>query len=305
MNWPVCSGTEVRLRQQQSDDGSFSLWSDEFGQAFHSSRGALKEARETFLRPAALDRFAAGSTLKVLELCVGTGTNTAALIEACQERELHLTWWGLEMDQRPLQLALADQQFRRQWKASTLQVLHEHAAAIHWGDARQSLLALQSQLIGTCDLVIHDAFSPSVCPQLWSHEFLALVSRSLAPHGRLTTYCSAAAVRQSLMDHKLELAGLRPPAGSASHQWSGGTVASPSPLEMAEPLVKLSTMEIEHLQTRAAEPYRDPTGQDTAEQILKQRRDRQQGGDRLSTSAWRRRWQQGKGRRNAGRFPAS
>ena len=153
--------------------------------------------------------------------------------------------------------------------------------------------------------MIHDAFSPSVCPQLWSHEFLALVSRSLAPHGRLTTYCSAAAVRQSLMDHKLELAGLRPPAGSASHQWSGGTVASPSPLEMAEPLVKLSTMEIEHLQTRAAEPYRDPTGQDTAEQILKQRRDRQQGGDRLSTSAWRRRWQKGKGRRNAGRFPPS
>ena len=64
-----------------------SPWSDEFGQAFHSSRGAIKEARETFLNPAALDRFAAGSTLKVLELCVGIGTNTAALIEACQANQ--------------------------------------------------------------------------------------------------------------------------------------------------------------------------------------------------------------------------
>ena len=305
MNWPDCSGADAQLKPRLSDDGSFSLWSEDFGQAFHSARGAIQEARETFVNPAGLERLAPGSTVTVLELCVGTGTNTAVLLEACQQFDLRLQWWGLEVDRQPLQLAFANQAFRQQWSAATLQALKEQTATIHWGDARHTLQTLSGQLAGRCDLVIHDAFSPSVCPQLWSLEFLGLVSHCLAPQGRLTTYCSAAAVRQSLREHHLHLAGLKPPAGSASHQWSGGTVASPSPLPVMAPLVQLSVMEQEHLQTQAAVPYLDPTGQAGAAEIQQQRRQQQQSSGRLSTSAWRRRWQQGEGLRNAGRFPPS
>ena len=186
-----------------------------------------------------------------------------------------------------------------------MEALEERTASIHWGDARQTLRELQQPLAGRCDLVIHDAFSPGVCPQLWSLDFLERVSQCLAPQGRLTTYCSAAAVRHSLQDCGLHLAGLRPPAGSASHQWSGGTVASPTVLPLGEPLLAFSQMEQEHLQTQAALPYRDPTGQASAAEIQEQRRQQQQSSGRLSTSAWRRRWQQGDGLRNAGRFPPS
>ena len=305
MNWPDCSGAEGLLKPCRCKDGSFSLWSEDYGQAFHSERGAIQEAQDTFLAPAGLERFAPGSTLRVLELCVGTGTNTAVLLEACQQRQLQLQWWGLELDPQPLQLALADQRFQQQWRHHTVEALKQRTASIHWGDARQTLRGLQSQLVGRCDLVIHDAFSPGVCPQLWSLEFLALVSQCLAPQGRLTTYCSAAAVRQSLLTHGLQLAGLKPHAGSARHQWSGGTVASPSELPLAEPLVALSLMEQEHLRTQAAVPYLDPTGQGTAAEIQEQRRQQQQSSGQLSTSAWRRRWQQGEGLRNAGRFPPS
>ncbi|MGB0277805.1 MAG: hypothetical protein ACPF98_03410 [Prochlorococcaceae cyanobacterium] len=57
--------------------------------------------------------------------------------------------------------------------------------------------------------------------------------------------------------------------------------------------------------TQAAVPYLDPTGQGTAAEIQEQRRQQQQSSGQLSTSAWRRRWQQGEGLRNAGRFPPS
>ena len=112
-------------------------------------------------------------------------------------------------------------------------------------------------------------------------------------------------MRQSLLANGLQLAGLNPPAGSASHQWSGGTVASPTVLPLGEPLLAFSQMEQEHLQTQAALPYRDPSGQARAAEIQEQRRQQQQSSGRLSTSAWRRRWQQGEGLRNAGRFPPS
>ena len=90
MNWPDCSGAEGLLKPCRCKDGSFSLWSEDYGQAFHSERGAIQEAQDTFLAPAGLERFAPGSTLRVLELCVGTGTNTAVLLEACQQRQLQL-----------------------------------------------------------------------------------------------------------------------------------------------------------------------------------------------------------------------
>ena len=94
MIWPACGaeppaegcgdaeGTEAaNLKILRGGDGSFSLWSARFAEAFHSGRGALREARETFVVPSQLERFAADRRLRVVEVCVGTGTNLAALIE--------------------------------------------------------------------------------------------------------------------------------------------------------------------------------------------------------------------------------
>ena len=84
-----------KLELRSTGDGSFSLFSPEFGEAFHSSRGALTEAREKFVEPAGLERLGRGSNLQVLDVCVGTGCNTAALIEACANQGLELHLWGL------------------------------------------------------------------------------------------------------------------------------------------------------------------------------------------------------------------
>jgi tRNA U34 5-methylaminomethyl-2-thiouridine-forming methyltransferase MnmC len=49
-------------------------------------------------------------------------------------------------------------------------------------------------------------------------------------------------------------------------------------------------MECEHLATRAAEPYRDPTGRADSSEILAARQRAQALSQAGSTSAWRRRW---------------
>lgn len=113
----------AELTIRQGADGSFSLWSPRFGEGFHSRRGALREARETFLAPSQLERFSPGQRLTVVEVCVGTGTNLALLLEGCVELGLELEWWGLELDPAPLQLALAEPAFRSQWHPQTLQTL--------------------------------------------------------------------------------------------------------------------------------------------------------------------------------------
>ena len=319
------------LSWQPTADGSPTLWSEAFGEAFHSTGGARLEAERKFVAPAQLERFAPGHCLQVLDLCVGLGYNSAALLEAAQDRGLAIRWWGLELDPRPLQLALEDPAFRCLWRPATLDGLEQLGASGHWrlqapapaahkdrglgqplgtapqdswgrwwlGDARSQLASVLAEARGECDLVLHDAFSPGHCPQLWSLEFLGRLASALQPQGRLLTYCSAAAVRGSLRQAGLELANLAPgPVGgpneatSSAKTWSNGTVASPQPLppDPTGLLQPLSAMEEAHLASRAAEPYRDPTGRAEASAILAARQRAQASHPGISTSAWRRQW---------------
>ena len=299
MTWPGCV-SELRVRT--TGDGSFSLYSERFGEGFHSASGALSEARHTFVGPAQLERFAPGTQLVAVDVCVGTGSNTAALLEACAARGLQLFWRGLELEPQPLHTALSDSGFCAQWQADALELLRQLDSRgcwvspggdgqMLWGDARTRLPALHGELGGPVDLVLMDAFSPRRCPELWTLEFLGGLAALLKPTGRLLTYCSAAAVRAALQQLGLELAAIR----GSQQRWSGGTVASPAPL-LGEglPFRPLSPMEREHLATNAAVPYRDPTGQAAAAQILAERERRQRdlllAGQLEPTSAWRRRW---------------
>lgn len=287
-----------RLEARRTADGSFSLFSHEVGEGFHSGLGALEEARRKFVEPAGLERWSAGSSVRVVDVCVGTGSNTAALLEAVQARGLSLSWWGLELDPEPLQLALTDQQFRNQWLPGTAEQLEQlcRSERMLWGDARARLPELVEMERGQVDLVLMDAFSPSRCPQLWTVEFLAGLARLLAPQGRLLTYCSAAAIRTALRMAGLEIASIDAPSGLAQqpHDWSGGTAASPNPLTHQPGLRALGLMEEEHLRTNAAVPYRDPTGTTNRAGILRQRQQSQalamREGGVEATGAWRRRW---------------
>ncbi|WP_244282059.1 MnmC family methyltransferase [Synechococcus sp. UW140] len=289
-----------------TSDGSLSLHSSCFDEAFHSSAGALAEAKAKFVAPAQVRRFRSGTPLRVLDVCVGLGYNSAALMaELPLQGAPDLQWWGLELDPRPLTLALQHQGFSTLWPAHVLQRLealrdHGHwtdascgaGGRMLWGDARTQLKQLPKGL--GMDLILMDAFSPGRCPQLWSEEFLAALAAQLAQGGRLLTYSRAAAVRASLRRAGLELRSLLPAPGQRQ-EWSSGTLAerqaATSPLAKHGPgWQSLSLMEEEHLNTRAAIAYRDPTGQDTALLIHQRRQAEQQACHWESTSSWQRRW---------------
>ena len=288
----------------QTGDGSLSLHSERFDEAFHSSIGALAEAEAKFVRPAQLERFSEHSLLRVLDVCVGLGYNSAALMNALPEQGAPLLqWWGLEMDPRPLSLALAQASFRSLWSAKVIKRLEQlnhcngwrepHAqVTLLWGDARRTVHDLPENW--KTDLILMDAFSPGSCPELWTEEFLGALANRLAPGGRLLTYSRAAAMRASLQRAGLELRSLQPAPGQRT-EWSSGTLAvkpgGPEPLPNHGPGWKpLCTMEIEHLNTRAAVPYRDPKSEDDAPQIRKRRQHEQQDCNKESTSSWQRRW---------------
>ena len=305
MNLESVSASEVRslgpLEIYPTADGSFSLHSEHFGEAFHNSAGALNEARAKFVQPAELQRFSDGSGLRILDVCLGLGYNTAAVLEAIPAAGPAVQWWGLELDRRPLEQALEQASFQCLWSApvlARLEAVRDHGGwhdpssqGIQlWGDARAMLQEIPEPV--RFDLVLLDAFSPQRCPELWSEEFLGALARRLAPQGRLLTYSRSAAVRASLKRAGLSLYSLLPAPGERVG-WSSGTLATP--VDSGCPpngpgWRSLSAMEWEHLQTRAAVPFRDPQGNATAEVILERRRLEQEQCGYEATNAWQRRW---------------
>lgn len=282
---------------QVTDDGSLTFFSQEFGETFHSRQGARSEALAKFAQATDLAIKAQQKQLRLLDVCYGLGYNTAAALEtiwavnpACQ-----VDVYGLELDATVPQAAIAPS-FTAAWSPVVQTSLREIAlnrrsttahlnATLLIGDARQTLRSL-CQSGFQADAIFFDPFSPRCCPQLWSVEFFAFVARCLQPNGKLATYSRSAAVRAAMQLAGLNLGTIPPAAVHRSHEWAQGTVGGFEP----QSLTPLSPMEQEHLHTRAAVPYRDPTLTDTAAVILARHQHEQALSTLESTSSWRRRW---------------
>lgn len=71
-------------------DGSHTLELTDLGEHYHSTEGAIEEARHVYMRPcllAAFDRFADTDRLHIFEMGFGTGLN--ALLSSLVAQRLH------------------------------------------------------------------------------------------------------------------------------------------------------------------------------------------------------------------------
>ncbi len=279
---------------QLTQDGSYTFFSEEFGEAFHSYLGAKTEAFQKFSDAIELQHKAQQSEIKLLDVCYGLGYNTAAAIETIRtvNPTCKIEIYGLELDPT---VPIGATQVLQHWSNYVQEILESLAkqhsyqqnhlkAQLLIGDARQTI----QQLIESkfqADAIFFDPFSPRRCPQLWTIEFFQLVAQCLAPTGKLATYSRSASVRSALIAAGLQIGTI--PLGELHlpHDWAHGTIAA-----WDSQLHPLSQMEQEHLKTRAAIPYRDRTLSDSAEEILARHEQEQRSSKVESTSSWRRRW---------------
>ena len=281
---------------QQTEDGSFTFFSEAFNEAFHSRLGAKQEAFLKFVQATDLATRAEQSSLCLLDVCYGLGYNTAAALEVIWtvNPDCQVTLYALELDISVPQAAIAPPLINI-WSSPVQEVLKAIAQQQHYttatltatlliGDARQTIQQL-CQIDFQADAIFFDPFSPRRCPQLWTVEFFTLVVQCLAVTGKLATYSRSASVRAAMLEAGLKIGTIPLGAVHQPNEWSQGTVGS-----FKSPLHPLSQLEHEHLQTRAAIPYRDRTLSDLAEAILQRQTQEQQQSQLESTSSWRRRW---------------
>ncbi|MFM7405860.1 MAG: tRNA (5-methylaminomethyl-2-thiouridine)(34)-methyltransferase MnmD [Cuspidothrix sp.] len=284
---------------QPTQDGSFTFFSTEFNEAFHSHYGAKQESLLKFAVPTRLPILANTGFIRLLDVCYGLGYNTAAALQTIWEinPSCQVEVIGLELNPIVPQAAISHQLFAN-WDHKYINILSEIAfrhqiqsdylqANLLIGDARSLILQIHKSGF-RADAIFLDPFSPPHCPQLWTIEFIDQVSKCLHPNGLIATYSCAAAVRTALLSAGL-VVGSTPPVGRRTP----GTIAGyPQHTQVltTEEFLPLSQQEIEHLQTRAAIPYRDPNLSDNAEEILRRREQEVNLSSLESTSQWRKRW---------------
>ena len=289
------------FKEIKTEDGSISLRSLFFKENFHSLEGALKETKIKFTNPSDLKRFK-NKSITVLDICFGLGYNSASLFNDLIRQNSFINWYALEIDKKPLNFSLGNKSFHKLWHPKVLKIfesLHQKSnyedqffkCNIFWGEAREKIKNIPSNI--KFDLIYLDGFSPQKCPQLWTIEFLAKATQKLNPHGYLITYTSSAAVRKSLRTLGLDIFNIEPYEVSKK-LWSNGTIAikefDENQLQSNLCFKKLSKMEEEHLLTKASIPYRDPSFNSKAKDIIKKRVGEQFLSNLNSSKKWREKW---------------
>jgi tRNA U34 5-methylaminomethyl-2-thiouridine-forming methyltransferase MnmC len=275
-----------------TDDGSYTFFSDEFGQTFHSKFGAKEESIFKYAIPTLLAQKASRGHLRILDICYGLGYNSAAALATIWRSHPNCTVEiiALELD-RSVPISAIAHNLLSDWEDPIPQLLTKLVTAesidterlnarLIFGDARQTI-ADPIDLKFQADAIFLDPFSPTACPQLWTIEFIDRVAKCCAPDGIIATYSCAAAVRTALVAAGLSI-GDTSPVGRKSP----GTIASFD----SSQLMPLSPQELEHLQTRAAIPYRDPSLLDSMAKIIIRRELEQDECGLETTSQWKKRW---------------
>lgn len=277
---------------QRTADGSYTFYSHTFKEAFHSIYGAKQEAQTKFVEPCELPQKALTQNhLSILDICYGLGYNTASALETIWQINPHcqVFWFGLEFDATVPSSAIAAN-LLTDYPPCVVELLTKIAenyevktnnfqGKLLIGDARITIAEIMN-LGSQFDAIFLDPFSPPKCPQLWTVEFLAKVSQCLKKSGKLATYSSSASVRKALL-----LAGLYIGSTPSIGRKSPSTLAS-----FLDEFSPLSAEELEHLNTRASIPYRDPLLNYSAEIIIQNREIEQAQSTLEITSKWKKRW---------------
>ncbi|MGB7443154.1 MAG: MnmC family methyltransferase [Coleofasciculaceae cyanobacterium] len=281
-----------RFTPQPTADGSFTFFSEEAGESFHSIQGAKEESRIKFVEPCQLVKKSQQPRLKIIDICYGLGYNSASALETiwANNPSCQVELVALELDQAVAKAAIA-YNLLNSWSQPIPQLLEVLAnsgqiqteqlqAQLLLGDARITIQKL-SQSNWKADAIFLDPFSPRRCPQLWTIEFISQLANCCDTTGRLATYSCAAAIRTALLR-----AGFKIAETPAVDSRQPGTIASWQDIDL--PLLPKKVLE--HLQTHASVPYRDPQLSDLAPVIWQRRQLEQQSSQLEPTSHWKKRW---------------
>ncbi len=203
------------MQEVLSQDGSYTLYSKEFKQHYHSlSDGALNESLIKHIIPA-LAYHKDKNSLKILDICFGLGYNSLATLYYLDKLRKKDTNISIEKAKKKVEI------YSPELDKNLINSLEHFPYPKEFDDYKHIIKCLSSELFYedenikiqifnldartfvkntkiNFDIIYQDAFSKDVNPLLWTKEFFEDIYNKSNKDAILTTYSIARGVRQDL-----------------------------------------------------------------------------------------------------------
>ena len=252
-----------------TDDGTSTLFLEEYKEAMHSISGAYDEALLKHVIPSRILN-SNSAELHVLDIGFGIGYNVLALMNEFINKKIGsiLNIISLEKERYFFKfmkdVSFNDQKeqlynFIKETYYSGCGTYNGINLKILFGDARVTVDMLKCEKFNA---IFHDPFSPSKNPELWSVDFFCRLKDIMSDDAILTTYSSADHVRRAMIEAQL-YAGIGPSVGKKRE----GTIAAVNKniIEIDDERKNKIVKNIKSI------PYRDPNLSLSREKILENR----------------------------------
>jgi tRNA U34 5-methylaminomethyl-2-thiouridine-forming methyltransferase MnmC len=209
-----------------TDDGSHSVYTEQFKATYHSKHGAIRETLHVFIEAALKPVLAQNlPEIRILEMGFGTGLNAWMTFLETRHREITVFYDTIEAF--PITTQIAIQLNYPQLTAAT--DLENIFFKMHDCPAHQPILLSDSKphfvfkkQIQTLEslnfepitnIIYYDAFAPQAQPHLWEYPILNKMFQALTSGGVLVTYCAQGAFKRTLKQIGFKVEGIPGPAG--------------------------------------------------------------------------------------------
>ena len=189
---------------ESTDDGVPTLYLPEMDEHYHSTKGALAEARHVYIEMAL--RASGKTTVNLLEVGFGTGLN--AFLSLLESQQNHRTIAYTTFELYPLAPEVTGKLNYPALIAPECSELFYHLHDCAWDcpvaitprfTLHKRLEDLTRTTIeGLYDVVYFDAFAPEKQPEMWDSPIFREIYDHLNPGGILTTYCAKGDIRRRL-----------------------------------------------------------------------------------------------------------
>jgi tRNA U34 5-methylaminomethyl-2-thiouridine-forming methyltransferase MnmC len=214
-------------------DGSKTIHMPDWNENYHSSHGALQEARHVFIKYG-LEHFQNQSSVSIVEIGFGTGLNAILSCEYAQKNNQQITYDGIEA--YPVSSAeIAELAYDSLFDASEIKSSYRLMHEVSWDEYQKiaaffSITKMHQKLENfqfeteKYDLVFFDAFGPRTQEDMWQLAHFTKIYAALKPAGCLVTYCAKGQVKRDLRAAGFEVEALPGPPGKRemTRAWKRG-----------------------------------------------------------------------------------
>jgi len=189
---------------QQTKDGSHTLFIKELNETYHSSNGAIQEAKHVFIQNGItlIDK----TQIRVLEVGFGTGLNAILTANFSERENKQIDYVGLETVPLSLELINGLNYLTEDMELSEVDFAKIHESA--WEhkqliNTNFSITKINKDVqsfidVIKFDIIYYDAFGPRAQNEMWDKSIFENLFGLINKGGKLVTYCAMGQFKRDL-----------------------------------------------------------------------------------------------------------